>query len=167
MPETDEIVMNTGPLIALMAGFKDLSFLKSLYRRILVPFEVSQEIECGGASGFGVNEFRALNFIEKQPHTLIISPFLKNALDLGEASVIQLALNENIETVCIDEALGRRIARLNGLKLTGSIGILIRAKQNGFSFSMSKVFDQMQSHGIYLSQKVTKFALTQVDEKLN
>ena len=167
MPETEEIVMNTGPLLALIAGLGDLSFLKSLYRRILVPFEVSQEIELGGASGFGVKEFRGLNFIEKKANALIISPFLQNALDLGEASVIQLALDENIGTVCIDEALGRRIARLNGLKLTGSIGILIRAKKNGFDFSMNTVLDRMQSHGIYLSQKVIKFALTQVDEQLS
>lgn len=167
MPETNKIVMNTGPLLALIAGLGDISFLETLYRQILVPYEVTQEIESGGASGFGVTEFRALHFIEKQPQPLNISPFLKNALDLGEASVIQLALNENIETVCIDEASGRRIARLNGLKLTGSIGILIRAKQNGFTFSMSKVLDRMQLHGIYLSQKVIQFALTQVNEKIS
>jgi predicted nucleic acid-binding protein len=34
--------------------------------------------------------------------------------------VIQLALDQNIHTVAIDEAAGRRIARLNGLSMTGS-----------------------------------------------
>ena len=51
---------------------------------------------------------------------------------MGEAAVIQLALEENIQTVCIDEAVGRRIARLNNLSLTGLIGILLRAKISGY-----------------------------------
>ena len=165
MPETEEFVVNTGPLLALIAGIGDLSLLESLYKRVLVPFEVCQEIEAGGASGFGVSEFRKSSFIEKRSNLLTITPFLRNALDLGEASVIQLALDENIHTVCIDESMGRRIARLNGLKLTGSIGVLIRAKQDGSGFSMREAINRMQSQGIYLSQKVVDFALKQVNEK--
>ena len=164
MPERKDIVINTGPLLALIAGIGDLSLLEQLYNHVLVPFEVCQEIEAGGASDFGVNEFRKASFIEKRSNSSNITPFLRNAIDLGEASVIQLALDENIHTVCIDEAMGRRIARLNGLKLTGSIGVLIRAKQNGFDFSMRGAINRMQSQGIYLSQKVVDFALNQVNE---
>jgi predicted nucleic acid-binding protein len=162
MPEIKEIVINTGPLLALISALGDLSFLKSLYNRVLVPFEVCQEIECGGASDFGVVEFKKAKFIQKRLHSIIIAPFLHNALDLGEAAVIQLALDEKIDTVCIDEAIGRRIARLNGLNLTGSIGILIRAKKNGLDFSMRSAIDQMQSRGIYLSKTVINFAISQV-----
>jgi predicted nucleic acid-binding protein len=84
MPETESIVINTGPLLALIAGYGDL----------------------------------------------------------GEASVIQLAVNENIRTVCIDEAVGRRIARLNGLCLTGSIGVLLQAKRKGIDISMPYAISQ-------------------------
>ncbi len=42
MPEIKEIVINTGPLLALIAALGDLSFLKSLYKRVLVPLEVCQ-----------------------------------------------------------------------------------------------------------------------------
>lgn len=164
MPETEKLVINTGPLLALIASVGNLSLLELLYKRVLVPFEVCQEIEAGGTSGFGVSEFRRSNFIEKRSNPLTITPFLRNVLDLGEASVIQLALDENIYTVCIDEHMGRRIARLNGLKLTGSIGVLIRAKYDGFDFSMREAINRMQSQGIYLSQNVIDFALKQVNE---
>ncbi len=164
MPETEEIVINTGPLLAIIAGIGDLTFLERLYKRILVPFEVCREIEAGGSSGFGVTEFRRTGFLEKRSTLIKITPFLQNALDLGEASVIQLALDENIQTVCIDETVGRRIARLNGLNLTGSIGVLIRAKQDGFDFSMREAIRRMEAHCIYLSQKVVDFALKQVKE---
>lgn len=101
MPETEDIVINTGPLLALIAGIGDLSLLERLYKRVLVPFEVCQEIEAGGFSGFGMREFRITSFLEKRSNLIEITPFLRNALDLGEASVIQLALDENIQTVCI------------------------------------------------------------------
>jgi predicted nucleic acid-binding protein len=146
-------------LLALIAGYGDLSFLKKIYKRVLVPFEVCLEIEAGGTTAFGLNEFVQSDFIEKQTVPLEIVQFLKNSLDLGEASVIQLALNQNISTVCIDEAVGRRIARLNGLCLTGSIGVLLRAKSKGIDFSMSEAIERMQSNGIYLSEKVINFAL--------
>lgn len=164
MPETEDIVINTGPLLAIIAGFGDLSLLERLYKRVLVPFEVCQEIEAGGSSGFGVSEFRRADFLQKHQDILEITPFLRNTLDLGEASVIQLALDENIKTVCIDEAVGRRIARLNGLKLTGSIGVLIRAKQNGFDFLMREAVSRMESHGIFLSRNVVEFALKELNE---
>jgi len=159
MPETETIVINTGPLIALIAGYGDLSLLEKIYKRVLVPFEVCREIKAGGNTAFGVKEFVQSDFIEKQSAPLEIVQFLKNSLDLGEASVIQLALNENIFTVCIDEAVGRRIARLNDLCLTGSIGVLLRAKREGFDFSMREAINRMQSNGIYLSKNVVDFAL--------
>jgi len=48
MPETETIVINTGPILALIAGYGDLSLLERLYRHVLVPFEVRQEIMAGG-----------------------------------------------------------------------------------------------------------------------
>ena len=162
MPETESIVINTGPLLALTAGYGDLSLLEKIYKRVLVPYEVCREIEAGGTTAFGLKEFVQSDFIEKQAAPLEIVKFLKNSLDLGEASVIQLALNQNIRTVCIDEAVGRRIARLNGLCLTGSIGVLLRAKSKGIDFSMPEAIDRMQSNGIYLSKTVINFALRQM-----
>ena len=54
MPEQDQIVINTGPIIALIAALGDLSILKSLYGRIIVPKEVGVEVLAGGGAGFGV-----------------------------------------------------------------------------------------------------------------
>lgn len=51
------------------------------------------------------------------------------------------------------------MARLNGLCLTGSIGVPLSAKRKGLDLSMTKAIDRMQSNGIYLSKKVIDFAL--------
>jgi len=160
MPEqSNSIVINTGPILALTAALGNLHILEKLYKQVIISYEVSQEILAGGPSGFAVKEFLQAKRLEIRKKPLDILPHLFNSLDLGEASVIQLALNENIASVCIDEDVGRRIARLYNLKVTGSIGVLIRAKQEGFSFSMKDAIFNMKQQGIWLSDKVIKFAL--------
>jgi predicted nucleic acid-binding protein len=85
-------------------------------------------------------------------------------MDRGEASVIQLAINESVHTVCIDEPVGRRIAKANGLLLTGSTAILLRAKKEGYPFFMKEAIQRMKNQGIRLSEKIVNFALEQADE---
>ena len=164
MPKTDKIVINTGPILALIAGLGDLNLLNSLYKRVVVPFEVCKEVMAGGLTGFGVREFNDADFLIKLDKPTTIQPYLQNSLDLGECSVIQIALNEKIQTVCIDEAVGRRIARLNGLTLTGSLGIMIRGKKEGHTFILREVIKQMQSQGVRLSEQLIVFALKQACE---
>ena len=164
MPRPERIVINTSPLITLVAALGDLTVLRSLYTEVLVPKEVCQEIKAGGRDGLAVAEFEAANWSQKKDNYLNISPFLLNSLDLGEAAVIQLALEENIQTVCIDEAVGRRIARLNNLSLTGSIEILLRAKSSGYPLQMQQAIQRMQQRGIRLSSKVIAFALDKAGE---
>ena len=95
MRKTNELIVNTGPLLALIAGLGELSLIEKVYKRVIVPFEVCKEIESGGKTNFGIREFVNANFIEKVSSPIVIQNYLSNVLDLGEASVIQLALNDN------------------------------------------------------------------------
>ena len=58
MPEVSRwLVTNTTPLIALTAATGNLDVLKFLYRRVVVPLEVAQEVQAGGRNAFGVEVF--------------------------------------------------------------------------------------------------------------
>jgi len=164
MREKRSIVINTGPTIALVAALGDLKVLKHLYDDIYVSAEVCSEVLQGGSSSFAVKEFKDASWLTKETVLLTISPFLNQTLDIGEASVIQLALQKGVSTVCIDETVGRRIARLNNLKVTGSVGVLLRAKKEGFPILMREAIQRMQSHGIWLSRSVVAFALKEAGE---
>ncbi len=117
-----------------------------------------------GKIGFAISAFNCDTYLQKQSSPLQISPILLNSLHLGEAFVIQLALDKKITTVCIDEAIGRRIARLNGLSLTGSIGILLKAKQKGYNISIRNCINNMKKSHIYLSQNLIDCAIEQAGE---
>ena len=56
MPETRQLVINTGPIISLVAATGDLKLLDSLYDRVVVPFEVGEEILVSNATRFAAAE---------------------------------------------------------------------------------------------------------------
>ena len=153
------VVTNTTPLIALTAATGHLEVLRALYSRVVVPYEVAEEIKAGGRESFGLDVFEQASWLEMSPAPLVLSPYLQNTLDRGEASVIQTAQQLGITLVCIDETIGRRVARLSNLSVTGSIGVLLKAKATGFPISLPEAINRMRERGIWLSQIVIDFAL--------
>jgi predicted nucleic acid-binding protein len=161
MPDRESfIVVNTTPLIALSAAFGDLSILKDIYSRVAVPRQVQDELRAAGDNYFAFVEFkRASGWLDCPSESVTIADYLGKTLDTGEAAVIQTAVNEKIPLVCIDEVVGRRVARLSGLTLTGSIGILIKAKQLGHSISIADAIQRVRERGVWLGNDVIEFAM--------
>ena len=75
-----------------------------------------------------------------------------------------LAIDQGIDTVCIDEAAGRRFARLSGLKLTGSLGILLTAKRQGQPIILRQAIARMKTKGIWLSDELVSLVLKRAGE---
>lgn len=162
MPER-AIVVNTTPLIALAAA-ECLDALPLLYQRVIVPLEVAEEVRAGGANGLGVSELATSAWLQIQSEATQIPDYLANALDRGEAAVIATALNRGIDLVCIDETVGRRIARLSGLLVTGSLGVLVKAKRNGFPVVIRDAAQHMRDRGIWLSPEVIAVAVAAAEK---
>ena len=161
MPEQAKVaVTNTTPLIALTAATGNLDVLRALYTRVIVPYEVAEEIRAGGEEAFGLDVFQQASWLEINPAPVVLPPYLQNTLDRGEASVIQTALQQGVKRVCIDETAGRRVARLSNLNVTGSMGILLKAKSMGYQISIPEAIDRMRERGIWLSQEVAIFSIS-------
>ena len=160
-----DIVINTGPIIALVAATQSLDWLPSLYRQILIPFEVRHEIDAGGQ---GNPESCAINRIKDRvrigDRATDIPTALQRELDMGEASVIASATQNQIGLVAIDEKAGRRLARIHGLLVTGSLGILLKAKKQHVIPSLSDCISRMSDHGIWIAQDLITLALREAGE---
>ena len=136
------VVSNTSPLIALArAGRLDL--LQAIHGEIIVPDAVFNEITVAGAGEPGAHEVATMSWIKRQP---ALNRQLVNALgldlDAGEAEAIALAMECQADLILLDERMGRHAAQRMGLKVTGTLGILIAAKDllDQFPFMSSKLF---------------------------
>ncbi len=136
-------MINTGPLVAL-AHAGATSIAAQLPCEFLAPVEVQEELARGVASGLSAIDVGWIQFerLGGRP-----SPMAVAALDRGEAAVIQLALERSVATVCIDERRGRRAASAVGLQVTGTLGILGRAKRSGLLPSVRPLIARMATQG--------------------
>lgn len=140
---SERLVINTGPLIAL-AKAEALDVIGQLPLRVLCPQQVRAELDAGGRGGFSEITPSWLEVkILKQP----LDPMATATLDAGEAAVIQLATEHEVERVCIDEKRGRRVASAIGLQVVGTLGLLLRAKTIGVIPSVRPFLDRLRRAG--------------------
>ena len=74
------------------------AFLQFLYSRVVVPLEVAREVRMGGKQSFGLDVFNDADWLDVQTNEVELPPFLRNSLDRGEASVVQTALNGDLQS---------------------------------------------------------------------
>lgn len=67
--------------------------------------------------------------------------------------------------VILNDALGRRIARLYHLAYTGTLGILIRAKQQGHIPTVLSEIQALQTRGMWITRPVIETILQLANEQ--
>lgn len=144
------MISNASPLI-LFARINKIELLAGLYKKIIIPDEVYQEVVVR-AKNAGYPDAAIISlFVEKG--SIIVRPLGQTAiskanqlviayssLDLGEAHTIALALQEQEKNALIDETTARKVAYLHGIQPRGSIGILVEAYQKEHITKQEAVF---------------------------
>jgi len=164
MPSGTPLVINTGPLPALFAATGNLAPLARLGRPVIVPFEVHNEILVGGADNFAVDLYRSETWLDRREMPTVLHTLVANAIDPGEAAVISLAMAEGISDVCLDDKEARHVARLCGLRVTGSLGVLIAAKTLGERIEIRDAAANMRRRGIWISDDLLLAVLQRAGE---
>jgi len=137
------IIADTSCLISLYNA-RILQILQELFIEVYITEDIQRE--------FGQP---LPNWIKlKNPKQTQQLNSLYSQLDKGEASTIALALQEENATIIIDELKGRNIAINLGVKTTGTIGILILAKEKGFITELMKTIDKLVENGFRISKKL-------------
>ena len=162
MPERATI-SNTSPLLYLHL-VDQLDLLPQLYGQVLIPPAVQAELEAGAQRGINVPPVEGLSWLRVTP--LASQNLLPLVTDLGrgEAEVIGLGLERLNSRLLLDDTLARRIARLNGLQFTGTIGVILRAKQRGLLDAVEPVVLALRSSGLWLSDLLVAEVLRQAGE---
>jgi predicted nucleic acid-binding protein len=157
---TEKIVINTSPLLAF-SRMQAFDLIGRLPFEFISPAEVENEILIGAKQGY---DAQIPLWLKIETLKSPLSSLAVASLDAGEAAVIQLALEQNIETVCIDELKGRRAAKAVGLNVVGSLGLLGKAKTKGLIAEVKSFLEKAIQAGIYYDEKLIENFLRSLGE---
>lgn len=148
------VVSNTTPILNLIK-VDQLNLLEKLYGRVYIPFAVYEEIEAGKKKKWYA-DLRKQKFIEikKIEDNSAVNYIID--LDRGEAEAIILGKEIKAGLVLMDEHLGRKYAENFGLKVTGTVGLLLKGFELGFINDISVVLERLKERGTYLSDSLIK-----------
>ena len=123
-----EVIANTSP-IQYLYQLDLLDFLPQLYGEVLVPEGVVRELQNGARLGVSLPNITSLSWLRTR--SVKSAPVLPLAAGLGagEREVLALAVEVDSPLVILDDALARRFAQRLNLPLTGTLGLLLKAKQ--------------------------------------
>lgn len=156
-----KVIVNTTPLIAL-AGIGQLELLRKLYSEIMIPRAVYHEIISEPARSL-VSEAEWIK-VEKITGTIQKSAF-SSRLHAGEVEVILLAQEAEADLLIMDDNAAKKTAKYLGLIVTGTMGVLIRAKKEGLITEVKPLLEGLINDGLYVSPVVQSYVLEQTGEK--
>lgn len=125
---------------------------------------MERELAVGRSVGVNLPDLAMLSWIHVRvpAHT---RPFLlATTLGVGEREALALALEVPNSLLIIDDGQARRIGRLLGLTMTGTVGVLARAKREGLIPHLAPLLNQLERLGFRLSTEARAAALELVGE---
>ena len=159
-----KVIVNATPLIAL-CHVNQLSLLRMLYGKIEIPQAVYDEISAKEDSVCGKEiecslEWIAIQEVKEDSRKQLF----KAQLHAGEVEVMLLALEQNADVVVIDDKSAKNYAKKLGLPVTGTLGVLIKAKQCGYIDKLKPILETLIQKNIYISPQIKELCLRQVGE---
>ena len=154
------VIANTTPLIAL-ANIDRLELLHELYGTIIVPQAVVDEIISEPAK----QRVRSATWIKVEA---IQDPSQKDIfrarLHAGEVEVMILAREQNADLVIMDDNAAKKTAKFLGLNVTGTLGILLKAKKEGYLEMVEPIMNELIRDGLFISDTVKGYVLKEAGE---
>ena len=160
----DEVAfVDASPLILLApAGKVDL--LRCAARRVVLPSAAHEEILARGEADPTVVAIRCATWIELGGGGSMPDRLRTWDLGDGESAVLALASQTKGAIAVIDDLAARTCAAELGVKVLGTLGLVIRAKRLGLIVAARPVMLELRAGGMHLSDRVLDRALREVGE---
>ena len=147
------IISDTSCFI-ILTNIGELELLHKVYGQIITTPEIAHEFGEPLPAWVEIAEVKdkyRQNILELQ-------------IDKGESSAIALALETTDSTVILDDYKARKIAERLGITLTGTIGVIIKAKLNGTIPSVKPLLEKIKQTDFRLSAEIETQALKEAGE---
>ncbi len=147
----EPVITDSTCLIGL-ERIEHLDLLSELFEPVTIPPEVAKE--------FGIS----LPWLRVQaPTDIALIDTLKILVDDGEAEAIALA-SELQQRIIVDDRQARAVARNIDLKIIGTIGVLVKARQSHIISQVRPLIEELETNGFYIGQSLKEEALRLVGE---
>ena len=147
------IISNTSCLI-LLDKIGELNLLNSLFGMITVTGEIANEFKKELPDWFNIEDPINKNY----------QKILEASLDKGEASAIAFAIEQTDCLLIIDDYKGRKYAERLGIKITGTLGVIIDAKLSGHIESVKPMLDKIKKTDFRLTAELEQRTLEKSNE---
>ena len=155
-----KVIANTTPLIAL-ANIDQLELLHELYGTITVPQAVIDEITSEPAK----HRVRSVAWIKVEAiRDSSQKELFRARLHAGEVEVMILAREQNADLVIMDDNAAKKTAKFLGLNVTGTLGILLKAKKEGYLEMVEPIMNELILDGLFISDTVKAYVLKEAGE---
>jgi predicted nucleic acid-binding protein len=147
------VIADTSCLIAL-SKIEGIELLKELYQEVYITEEIAFEF------GETLPEWIRIESVKNKKYQQLLDLYL----DLGEASAIALALEKVEVLLILDDLKGRKEAEKLGFRITGTLGILFKAKKEGLITELKPYIEKLKAVGFRLSSKIEEEILRKSNE---
>ena len=158
----EPIVVDASPVIGL-SKIGRFSLLQQVFGKIAVTREVRDELLRGEGRPGGVELTTAIEDGWVEVVDADANPDFSK-LGAGEATTLAYANRVGALAVLDDDA-GRMHAQAHGLRVLGTVGVLILAKRKGIVEAIGPLLDELRKHKFYLSKPVIDIALADSGER--
>ena len=76
-----------------------------------------------------------------------------------------LAQEQGAELVIIDDNAAKKTAKYLGLKVTGTLGVVLRAKNEGLIKSVKTIMEKLSNDGFFIGEEVKRLVLREAGEE--
>lgn len=157
------IVVNASPLI-LLAKIDATSLLTVIASAVVTPATVEAEIRAGLAAPQEFGQLFPGEWLRVVDDLPLSPEIVEWDLGAGESQVLAFA-NENPGwEAALDDLDARRCADSLGIPLTGTLGVILRAKREGKIPAALPYVERLVATGAHLSESLIETALSLVGE---
>lgn len=159
-----DVISNSSPLQYLhQAGVLDL--LPALFGQVCVPEAVVAELEEGRRRSVPLPTLNELSWLQVRTVRDLTLLSLVTHLGDGEKEVLALGLELSDALLLLDDRNARRHARALELQISGTLGVLLLAKERGILNAVQPVLDRLQALRFRLDARTRHLVLELASEK--
>jgi len=148
------VIVDTSCLI-ILSNINRIDLLQKLYGEIWIPEKVKAEF------GEHLESWIKVKKVNNKEIFKVLSLYL----DEGESEAIVLGIETKDALLVLDDIKARNIAKSLGIRITGTLGIILKAKEKNLIPFVKIVLSEMEKVSFRISEEIKKEILRIAKEK--